>query len=369
MEPDAPAAIRSVSRRGDRPVTGRSRRRVVVTGMGVVSPIGIGVSAFTASLRAGRVGVREITLTVANRQESLMAGVVPWPGAPDLDSRDRASIPFATAAAEEALQMAGLDGIRYGSTALILGGCQTGPTQSTSWLRAADGHDHRPLEESRSSEICNRLIERWSIDGPVTVLNTACAASTTALGVAVEVVRSGLAEIALCGGSDELYLGAIYGLGALTANSSQPCSPYSRSMGMNFGEGAGFLVLEALTAASKRGARTLAEIAGYGMSADAYHAVRPDPTGDGPALAVQRALDDAAIDASRIDYVNGHGTGTASNDAMERRALYRVFGARSSRQQYKVYDRPCPRRRRCARGSGYGHCVGPRLPPADVQFR
>src|SRR5262249_14963467 len=174
------------------------------------------------------------------------------------------------------------------------------------------------------------LTRRFGLRGPSIVFSLACASSNFALGHALDLLRTGQADCMLAGGGGALPAsrpGGAYRLGVIDP---QPCRPFTKDrMGFTPGIGAAFLVLETLRSARARGAEPLAEIAGFGASCDAHHITSPDPDGQGMALAMQRALDDAGIGVDEVDYINAHGTGTYLNDSIETVAIKRVFGARA----------------------------------------
>ncbi len=151
----------------------------------------------------------------------------------------------------------------------------------------------------------------------------------------------------LAGGTDSLTFFSLAGFTTMGSLAARPCAPYSRSDGLSLGEGAGIVVLETF-GVPRRGAPILAELFGYGLSADAYHPSAPDPSGRGATLAMRRALAQAGIAPDDVDYVNGHGTATLANDAMERKAMRTVFDTvrRTCLQQHQVDDRPHARRGR-----------------------
>ncbi|MGW0480499.1 beta-ketoacyl synthase N-terminal-like domain-containing protein [Nonomuraea sp. NPDC003214] len=207
---------------------------------------------------------------------------------------------------------AGPDPGRFG---IILGKCQATP-----------GPQGRYQPMHHTADVVAR---RLGLGGPRVLVSTACAAGGNAVGLARDKILTGEADAVLAGGVDPLLFGTYAGFAGLQALSTGPCRPYSHSDGLNLGEGAAFLLLEPLDLALARGATPLAEVAGYGLSADAYHATAPDPTGRGGAGAVRRALADAGLTPADVHYVSGHGTGTPANDAMEAKVMRLVFGERA----------------------------------------
>src|SRR4029450_10814305 len=167
-------------------------------------------------------------------------------------------------------------------------------------------------------EACDSVAEHYDLTGPRVVISTACAAGGNAVGTGRDMLWDGTADVVLAGGVDNLQRGTHLGFELLQAISPGPTAPYSRSDGLSLGEGAAFLVLETLERAEARGATVLAEVAGYGLSADAYHATAPDPTGKGPLRAVRRALTEAGLAAEGGSDGNGPGTGAPANGRMGR---------------------------------------------------
>jgi 3-oxoacyl-[acyl-carrier-protein] synthase II len=300
------------------------REPVVVTGMGVICAAGRDVAEFWDNVTAGRSFVGPATCAELAGFDPAFVGEVPdaWledrfePG--ERERLDRASL-LAIEAARQALDGAGLAAgtLPPGRTGLVLGKCQ--------------GQSNRPgggLAQIHAT--CDDLAAWLDTSGPRLVVSTACAAGGNAVGIARDKLWRGEVDVALAGGVDVLLAATFLGFGALQALAGAPCAPYSRSDGLSLGEGAAFLVVERRRDAEARGAPILAEVRGYGLSADAYHPTAPDPTGRGAVTAVRRALDDAGADVADVSYVNGHGTGTPANDRMERKAMRLLFGARTA---------------------------------------
>ncbi|KOV86308.1 beta-ketoacyl-[acyl-carrier-protein] synthase family protein [Nocardia sp. NRRL S-836] len=295
-------------------------RPVVITGVGVICAVGRDPEKFWARLTAGAGGITAVDDERFAAFEARFAGQVPeeWIDAqlPAEDTGLDRTARLALVAARQAVTQAGLGADlpaeRFG---LVLGKCQATPT-------AAGGY--QPMHATGDV-----VARRLGMAGPRILVSTACAAGGNAVGLAKDKILTGEADVVLAGGVDPLLFGTYAGFAGLQALSARPCGPYSRSDGLNLGEGAAFLVVEALDHALARGAEPLAEVAGYGLSADAYHATAPDPTGRGGTTAMRRALADAGLDADAVDYVNGHGTGTPANDAMEKKVMRAVFGERA----------------------------------------
>ena len=179
--------------------------------------------------------------------------------------------------------------------------------------------------------IARRLAAVWGVYGQTRVFVNACIAGANAIGAAFDVVRSGASDFAIAGGADVLARSSLAGFNTLHALSPTLCRPFDAHRdGTQLAEGAAFVVLEEQASAERAGRRALAEMVGYGMSSDAFHATRSDPAGEGPRRAIARALTDAHITSTDVDYVSAHGTATYQNDLTELQALARVFGPRAS---------------------------------------
>jgi 3-oxoacyl-[acyl-carrier-protein] synthase II len=323
--------------------------RVVVTGMGIVSPAGIGPAPLWEAIVEGRSSLRpaaELAHTFARYGLDLgeYAGYV---GAPtieeieaDLAAHD-VGLPggelFAAQpliAAREALREANLEGDRS-SVGLSLGTNfgQLGLLEELVRQRRMQGLDRVPARRVTAypfPAVSRLLARRFGLRGPSTVFSLACASSNFALGHALDVLRTGQAACMLAGGWEGIQASGLIGAYRLGVIDPQPCRPFAKErMGFTPGIGAAFLVLETLRSAAARGAEPLAEITGFGASCDAYHITSPDPDGHGMALAMQRAIDDAGIGVDEIDYINAHGTGTYLNDRIETIAIKRVCGERA----------------------------------------
>ncbi|APU13222.1 MULTISPECIES: beta-ketoacyl-[acyl-carrier-protein] synthase family protein [Actinoalloteichus] len=296
-------------------------RPVVITGLGVICAIGRDPVEFWARLTSGDSGITPISDGAYAAFDARFAGQVPteWitdqlpAGDADLDRTAQ----LALVAARQAVAGAGLasdvvDGDRFG---IVLGKCQATPD--------AEGR-YQPMHRT-GDVVAGRLGAR----GPRILVSTACAAGGNAVGLARDKILTGEADVVLAGGVDPLLFGTYAGFAGLQALSTGPCRPYSTSDGLNLGEGAAFLVVEPLDRVLARGGTPLAEVAGYGLSADAYHATAPDPTGRGGASAMRRAFADAGMTAEDVSYVSGHGTGTPANDSMEIKVMRTVFGDRA----------------------------------------
>jgi len=326
-------------------------RRVVVTGLGAVTPLGIGVEPTWEGIRSGRSGITNITLFDASAFSSRVAGEVKdfdpaaWMDPREVRHTDR-FVQLAIAAAKMAAQDAALDMDQVdGNRVGVLIGSGIGGT----WTWEAQ---HRVLLEKGPNRISPFFIPMMIMDmasgrvamlfgakGPNTAVATACATSAHAIGDAFEIIRRGDAEMMIAGGAEAavspLALGGFCAMRALSRRNDDPAAasrPFERDRdGFVMAEGAGIVVLEELEHARRRNAARHGEIVGYGMSADAYHITQPCPDGDGMARAMEAALRDAEMAADQVDYVNTHGTATPAGDPAETCALKRVFGERAAR--------------------------------------
>ena len=327
------------------------RRRVVVTGLGVVTPVGIGNDRFWNSLMEGRSGVRRITTFDPSALDTQIAAEVADFDPSDFMDRKEARrndrfVQFAFAAARIALDDSGLEitpqnatrvGVLVGSG---IGGIITWEEQHTILQTRGPG---RVSPFFIPMTILNMASGTISIltgaKGPNLCVVTACATGGNAIGDAMRIIQRGEADAMIAGGAEAAITAlSVAGFCSMKAMSSRNEEPEKASRpfdatrdGFVMGEGAGVVILEALEAAERRGARIYAELTGYGMSADAYHITQPDPDADGASRSMRHALDDARLPPDAIDYINAHGTSTPYNDRTETLAIKKVFGSHAKR--------------------------------------
>jgi 3-oxoacyl-[acyl-carrier-protein] synthase II len=324
-----------------------SVRRIAVTGLGAVTPVGTGKDEVWASLLAGRLGFAPVasfdTKAFNVHLGAEVRGFSPASYVRRLDPQrmGRAS-QLAIAAARLALADAGLGGApaEPGEAVLIpgLAGVAMGTTSGEP--REVERFDDRYLAgeldevgaEFMTLYPCHMIAvhvaRELELAGVNTMIPAACAAGNYALAHAVDVLRAGRAELMLAGGADAFSRITYAGFARLGAIAPERCQPFDRRRkGMIPGEGAAVLVLEPLDAARRRGARIYAEVAGYGLSCDAHHMTAAHPEGDGAVRAMSRALADAGVAPEEVSYISAHGTGTPTNDRLEAIAVGRVFGA------------------------------------------
>ena len=319
--------------------------RVAITGMGAISPLGVGAEALWQGLREGRSAIGPLHHPDAERLRVKVAAQVPdsFDPAANIDERtlpmlDRTS-EFALHAAREAVAQSGLYfrqdqlGLR---TAVIVGtgvGGETTQDEQSRRLYGENAARAHPLTIVRlmTNASASQISIAWGLRGPTFAVASACASANHAIIQAAQMIRWGLADIAITGGTEAcLTYGALKAWEAMRVLADDTCRPFSiNRRGLVLGEGAGIFVLESMEHAQARGATILAELAGSGMTADATDIVMPSV--DGAAAAMRQALDDAGLAPQDVDYVNAHGTGTQANDVTESNAIRLAFGAHAER--------------------------------------
>ena len=334
-------------------------KKVVITGIGMVTPCGNGTAAAWANVKAGKSGLSRITKFDPSRCTCQVAGEVK-----DFDAYaeqtgfvDRKAArhmdlfsKYAVAAAVEAWKDAGyaeeakpdMDRV---ATVLGngIGGMETnGVAWKTLFERGPDRLSPLAIPELIANEAAGNVSMTLGAKGPAQVIVTACASSTDALGVALDMIRAGRADVVIAGGTEatifEFAVGGFMKMKALATQFNDAPEKASRPFNLDrcgfvMGEGAAVLILESEEHAAARGARAYCELAGYGATSDAYHITAPDPSGAGAVKAIRLALKDAGVDdLSTVDYINAHGTSTHLNDVMETKAFKEVFGEEQARK-------------------------------------
>lgn len=324
-----------------------SKTRVVITGLGAITPLGNTVPEFWQNIQDGVCGIDLITKFNPERLNVKIAAEVRGfdPVAAGIDRKEARRMAlfaqYAVAAAKQAWKDAGLDQLEGRDptrTAVTLGNGIGG--------KELDDEAHKTLLERGPSRlspmtvpqiIANEGAGNVSIavnaQGPVLTVVTACSSGTDAIGMGLDLIRSGRADIVVAGGTEstitEYCVGGFQAMHALSTNPDpkKACRPFDKERdGFIMGEGAGVVILESEEHAKARGAKVYAELAGYGASGDAYHLVAPHPEAQGAIVAIKAALADAGISPDEVDYVNAHGTSTGLNDPMETKAVKAVFG-------------------------------------------
>ncbi len=326
-------------------------RRVVITGMGVVSPIGLNKEEFWSSLLTGRSGVAEIDRFPVEDFPTKIAAQVKGFQAVDYIPRKDARrmdlfVQFACAAARMAVEDAALtinDANRTRTGVWVasgIGGIGTLESQHHAFIKkGVAGISPFFIPMMIANMAAGQVSIMLGAMGPNGCTVTACASSSHSIGDAFQTIRDNKADVMIAGGTEAsitpLGIGGFCAMKALsTANDDPPraCKPFDRKRdGFVMGEGAGVLVLEEMEHALERGATIYAELIGYGSSADACHMVQPDPDGKGAALAFRNAIAQAGLQPQDIDYMNAHGTGTSLNDQIETAVVKEVFAAHSQK--------------------------------------
>ena len=341
-------------------------KRVVITGMGAVTPLANSVAQTWKALLAGQSGIGPITIFDASTFPTKIAGEVKnfdatrWIGRNGFSFLGRNSL-FALEAAHEAVQDAGVDtkkidtsryGIYFGAGdggfnfqeyASIMADSMDADNNSVSlnqyWVESVKRTDAKKILEQEPAQVVHHLAEHFGTRGPIFNCLTACAASSQAIGEAAEIIRRGDADLMITGGAHSMIhpLG-VAGFNLLTALSTCNDTPTKASRpfdknrdGFVLSEGGAVLILEELEHAQKRGAKIYAEITGYGGTADAFRMTDPHPEGRGAIRAMRLAMEDAKITPDAIDYINAHGTSTQLNDQIETYSVKQVFGERAKK--------------------------------------
>lgn len=306
--------------------------------MGAVTAAGVGVLPLWAAARDGKSAVQTITAPEYERSRVRIAafaqGFDPLAYVtPEVNRTIDHFAGMAIAAADEALGQAGLKEAEFGyETAVIIGsgigGAITQEKQSQAFHLEQGRGDPMSIPKIMPSAAASQISMRYGARGPAFCVSSACASSAQAVGIGAQMVRSGMVERAIVGGSEALITpGSMKAWELLRVLAPVANRPFSKGRdGMTLGEGAAVLMLEDLEAAKARGAPILAILAGYGTTSDANDLLKPDPQGSSRAM--QLAIDDSGIDLAEIGYVNAHGTGTVLNDSAETEALGIVFGNR-----------------------------------------
>ncbi len=321
-------------------------RRVVVTGLGAVTPLGIGVAPTWEAVLAGRSGVGPITKFDPSQFATTFAAEVKGFQAEDYVDKKEAKrmdsfIHYAMASAQFAMTDSGLK-IDDGNAARVgvfmgsgLGGLSTLERYHQAYLEEGVRKISPFFIVMLISNLApGHIAIKYGAKGPNITTTTACAASSHAIGEGALAIRRGICDAVIAGGAEAtitpMGLGGFCAMKALSTRNDDPTRasrPFDKDRdGFVMGEGSAFIVLEELECAKKRGATIYAELCGYGASGDAYHVTAPSPNGEGAARCMQAALDDARVNAADVDYINAHGTSTPYNDQFETMAIKSVFG-------------------------------------------
>lgn len=329
------------------------KRRVVITGMGAVTPIGNSVEEFWAGIKENKVGIGEITrFDTSDYKVKLAAEVKDFDPKTRMDfktaKRMSAFSQYAVAAADEAIKMAALDmeqedpwrvGVMVGSG---IGGLkEIEDAQQTILNRGPRRVNPLVVPMMISNMAAGNVAIAFGMKGKCISMTTACATGTHSIGEAMRTIQCGEADVMLAGGTEGCITPvSVAGFSSLTALTTETdpvkaSIPFDQNRGgFVIGEGAGVLVLEELEHAKKRGAKILAELGGYGATCDAFHITSPAEDGSGAAKAMELAMQEAGVKPEEVDYINAHGTGTHHNDLFETKAIHLALG--EAAEQVKV---------------------------------
>lgn len=318
-------------------------RRVVITGVGVISALGLDTGTFWRCLEQGESGIRPI--------RSIAPGLLRFPNAAEVcdyraedhfDERDTNLLDrfaqFAVLSAGAAIADAGIEWTPAlkEQTAIVTGSCVGGQSaEDEGFLQLYRENKTRInpfiIPKTMGNAGASHISMRYGLTGPAFTITTACSSANHAMGQALWLIRHGYCDMAIAGGSEAPFsLGLLKAWEAMRVMSPDTCRPFSKDRhGLVLGEGGAMLILEPLETAEARGAHIYAELAGFGMSADAHHITNPSP--DGAARAMRAALADADMHAEEVGYINAHGTGTPANDPTETAAVRAVFGAHAEK--------------------------------------
>lgn len=317
--------------------------RVVVTGVGIVSPVGLDAATYWAGLKEGKSGIgRPVTVPAGLLQKEVVAEIKDFDPHAYFDERaiaplDRVS-QFAIVAAKEAVASSGLnfeDGLADRTAVIVGTGVGGSSTIDESYRRLYRENATRiyplTIPKLMPNAPASQVSMHVGLRGPSFGVVSACSSATHAIGLAFHMVRAGVAEAAVTGGAEAcINLGTLKAWEALRVMANDTCRPFSKDRrGLVLGEGAGMVVLETLENARKRGAPVIAEVVGFGMTADAKDLTNPDAGGMGRAITA--CLADGGLTPDDVDYINAHGTGTLANDLTETKALKTALGDRAAK--------------------------------------
>ena len=328
-------------------------KTIVVTGVGVVSPYGVGLECLQAGMLSGKCCLEAtkdlypgFAGTTAQVSESILPGK-------ESSCRYSRTDQLAMMAAQDAIANSGTDGSTFREGGIVMASTVGGLTEiDTAIAKDPDAFYRRPGGLARAASypvahVADAVGEHFEIRGPRCAISVACASGAMAIALAANMLLDGAAPFILAGGSDPLCAFTLSGFNSLQALDPNPCCPFDQNRkGLNLGEGSAVLVLETLASATARNARILAVLRGWAMTNDAFHPTAPQKEGSGLADCIQLSMEMAEVRGDDIGYVNAHGTGTPLNDSAEANAYETAFRGRS---------RPIPV---SSTKSYFGHCLG-----------
>ncbi len=317
-------------------------KQIVITGCGVISALGQNKNENLARLFAGETGIKANTFSYKDGEAESSFGIIqselkehPFFKQHNLIS-DRATI-LALIAADECIEESGIlnheyDPLRVGVViGTSLGGMRSTEIFHTQWIeKGIESTEAELLRQYPLHALVDVLAANYGFNGVKNVISTACSSGANAMGMAADLISAGICDVILTGGIDPISKFSFAGFTALGAIDAEQCTPYSTSRGINIGEGAACFILESAEFARKRDARILGEFRGYGISADAYHATAPDIAGNGAVRSMNAAMMNGECSLDELSYINGHGTGTSSNDSAEIKAWRSFVGDHKS---------------------------------------
>ncbi|HXQ26534.1 MAG TPA: beta-ketoacyl-[acyl-carrier-protein] synthase family protein [Candidatus Acidoferrales bacterium] len=318
-------------------------RRVAITGLGIISPLGLNVAETWSALREGRSAIGPIksvdcsTIKFQNGAEVVgFDAVSHFPGGKDA-YLDRFA-QFSVVAAREAFRDSGIEltPAQREKSAIVCGSAVGGQSSIEAgfgdlWVQGRGRVHPLTIPKTMANAGASHISMDLGLSGPVYTISTACSSANHAIGQAFRLVRDGQADLAVTGGSEAMFtVGMLKAWEAMRVISPDTCRPFSKDRrGMILGEGGAMMILEPFDTAKARGAKIYAEICGFGMTSDAHHLTQP--TVAGPARAMRGALVEAGLAPEDVGYINAHGTGTPGNDPVESRAIREVFGAHADK--------------------------------------
>ena len=308
---------------------------IVITGAGIVSAIGVGMKETLASLKAGKTGIGEMKY-LTSRHRDLPVGEVPLSNAEMMkmlgvedDIRLTRTALMGRLALREALENAQMTEEQIRRAPFISATTVGGMDRRELFFDQEQDCDlvHADISTHHCGSCTEMIAQPFGEFASMATVSTACSSATNAMITGANMLRCGLADIVVVGGSECLTLFHLNGFNTLMILDHEPCRPFDKDRaGLNLGEGAAYLVMETAASASKRGVKPMCELSGYGNACDAFHQTASSPEGEGAWLAMQEALKMAELQPGDIQYVNAHGTGTPNNDESESHALRRIFG-------------------------------------------
>lgn len=312
--------------------------RVLITGIGSVSSIGLTIQELTDSILKSDSGVSRKT-----RLDSILARSLPTAQIQLSDEQLKSRIPglscknvysrtalLGMLAASEAVAMAGLTPSNCKAAGLVnstsAGGMDKGEFFYADYLKSPTKGNLKFAQTHDCGDAAEQMAALLHIEQYITTISTACSSAANAMMHGARLIKAGLCDVVVAGGSDAICKFTINGFNSLMILSEEPCKPFDKNRtGLNLGEAAGYFVLESEASVKRRGAKPLAVLSGYGNACDAYHQTASSPNGEGAYLAMMQAINVSGYKPTEIDYINAHGTGTQNNDMSESVALLRIF--------------------------------------------